>query len=852
MPDSPDVAVPTRSRFSGRLAACLLWGLRVIAVLVAVGIARQGSDCVLANSPAPVLANLFPAGAATGTTMRVAIEGTALDDWHTVYVSDPRVVGRRLDAKTAELTIPADLPLGVYDVRLVGKYGVTGPRAFQISNRPECVELEPNDSQATASSVSFASPTGATWINARCDKPGDIDWFRFTSTAKQSILIDSWGERLDSPVHAVIEVYDQQGKRLAASRGGTQVDPRLEFTTPVDGEYYVRIFDQTYLGGADFVYRLRLDGGPRVEAALPHVIRAGESMETTVWGRNLGELEPVKPSNFTAESGGFTRTFPWQSSVMESPRGLPGPLLAPRPSRQAGRSALTWQVPGTAVPLLVDVTDLPVVLDGAENHAASQAKQLAIPCEVSGQLVRGDERDWYSFSAKQGEVLWLEAFADRIGSPIDLELVVLDSEQQELARFTDAVQNVGGARFVTTHVDPEGRFVAPTDGTYWIVVSDIVGAGATEDPRRIYRLSVRREDPDFHVTLAPRRSDQPVGMNVPRGGREYVEVIAQRRRGFAAPIRLSAENLPAGVECPDAWIAAGESRGIVVLSAQRDGVEWGRDVRWTASASRNSQLLANTSSNAPSGASELRRPVEGGVTVRAGRPTPWTRMTQGTPVGIAPEGNLRVTAVVDHDQLFQGSICDVMVDVERLAGAEGPIRVSFVGAPRGVTSAMTTIPAGSSRGWLSLAIPEMLPEGPFTFAVEADWTPTAKGSQRSVAYSNPLTVRVAPGRIVMKVEPGTPRKIARGQVIHVKYRAERQLGFIGKIHTELAAPGGVTGIRGRGVTFTGQTETGDIQIIATENAPLGPLEFLRLEAVGTVEDQGVYRAACFLDLEIVE
>ena len=128
----------------------------------------------------------------------------------------------------------------------------------------------------------------------------------------------------------------------------------------------------------------------------------------------------------------------------------------------------------------------------------------------------------------------------------------------------------------------------------------------------------------------------------------------------------------------------------------------------------------------------------------------------------------------------------------------------------------------------------------------------AGGKVAVTTFSNPLTFQVAPARIHVSLDPRNPRKIARGQVIHVKYKAERKHGFIGKIHTELTAPGGVVGIRGRGVTFTGQTETGEIQIIATENAAVGQLVFLRLEAVGTEEDLPVYRGSRFLELEITE
>ena len=118
--------------------------------------------------------------------------------------------------------------------------------------------------------------------------------------------------------------------------------------------------------------------------------------------------------------------------------------------------------------------------------------------------------------------------------------------------------------------------------------------------------------------------------------------------------------------------------------------------------------------------------------------------------------------------------------------------------------------------------------------------------------SNPISFRVAEAKIVLGVDPRAPRKIARGKTIQLNYTAERRQGFIGKIHTELEAPGGVIGLRGRGVTFVGGATAGTIQIIATESAPLGIHPFLRLDAVGTVEDKPVYRAGRFVELEITE
>ncbi|MBC7816818.1 MAG: hypothetical protein IAG10_08020, partial [Planctomycetaceae bacterium] len=75
------------------------------------------------------------------------------------------------------------------------------------------------------------------------------------------------------------------------------------------------------------------------------------------------------------------------------------------------------------------------------------------------------------------------------------------------------------------------------------------------------------------------------------------------------------------------------------------------------------------------------------------------------------------------------------------------------------------------------------------------------------------------------------------------------------MHTELATPGRITdiaGLRGRGETFTGQTDKGTLQIVINDDAPLGRQPFLRLFTVGVVEDEPTYFGSSFFPLEIVE
>lgn len=349
-----------------------------------------------AELPSPVLQHVFPAGGQAGTTVRVTVEGGSLEELATLRFSDSRVVCQPEGGKEFTLSLPADLAPGVHDVRAVGRYGVSGPRAFLVGHRAERFELEPNDALDRATSLPADAPLASQFVNGRFEKPGDVDCYRFAARAGQLIVLDLWAERIDSPVHGVIEVYDSTGRRRAVNRGYSRVDPRVDFHVPADGEYFVKLFDQTYLGGADYVYRLDIDTGPRVEFASPSVVRAGESASVTLWGRNLtANRSSVVFLNSASPA--------LERIEVQLPRSQAGPSLVPRSSTQTLGDVFSYLHPGSTTPILVGVTDLPVVSDVPDNHEPQRAQPIAIPCEVSGQLADGDELDWYSLSAARAK-----------------------------------------------------------------------------------------------------------------------------------------------------------------------------------------------------------------------------------------------------------------------------------------------------------------------------------------------------------------------------------------------------------------------------------------------------------------
>ena len=829
-------------------------GARLCVALCVVTIA---GGTVFAEPPRPVLNTVFPAGAAMGQTADVTIAGANLNGLRTLLCNAPGVRCVPLEPMRFQITIPAETPPGLYDLWAVCENGLSSPRTFSIGNRPEQLEVESNESLREAQPV----PLNVV-INGRIEKGEDLDQFSFEAKQGQRVVVECWAARIDSRLRAVLEIFDTEGRRLAVNRGYFGIDPLIDIRVPADGAYVVKVQDLISTGSAEHYYRLDIDAGPRVAFTLPSVVQRGKATRVRLYGWNLtGPAEQPRgagPSSATGQipdSPAERDASHFDQVEVEIPAAL-AQATWPMPVRlqpaQAVLEGFAYHLPGSHAPVMIGVTDVPVVVDRSHNHSPASAQSIAYPCEVSGQLAAGDERDWFAIDARRGEVLFIEALGQRIDSPVDLDVTVLDAAgQAELMHLSDEVKNIGGKALATSHLDPSGRWVVPTDGRYLVTVRNLIG-GLAADPRRTYRLSIRREEPEFQLVVVPHRDD-PAGLNIPRGGREILDVLAFRSRGMNGPIRVAARDLPEGLECPEVWLGAGVDRGTVVITADRN----------TATPIGTLKLEGSAE---PAG----RRQARGGTVVRSGMPNGWGRLTSQVPLAVAGEASLRITAdgheTLDHHLYGKlqirhcpGGVLDVAVRIERReTDHQAPVKLIGIGLPEQIRNQTAVIPAGEQKGYLSFQLPPTLSVGRYTIVVRAETTvPLAaeKKTETVTAYSNPVTFEVQPAAFLVEVDPNAPTRARRGEVIQVSYTVERRNGFIGKIHTELATPGRITdvvGLRGRGETFTGQADKGTLQIVINEDAPLGRQSFLRLFSVGVLEDEPVYHGSSFLNLDILE
>ena len=797
------------------------------------------------QSPAPVLQTIFPAGGRAGSSVDVTITGTNLGD---AAILEANIPGMDCEPHETEagcfcLSIPDSTPVGAYDMRVTSKSGISAPRTFFVGNRSEILETESNDVLSKAETVPLS-----TVVNGTIEKGGDQDCFTFNAQEGQRVILECTAKRGDSRLRAVLEVFNEQHERIASNRGYFGIDPLIQFHVPSDGSYIVKIYDLVFSGSLEHGYRLAIDTGPRVVFTVPSVVEIGKPTIVSLYGWNLlSATNAPQPNNFTA-----TETFDRLDVEISGSRAqTTWPLTNRLNSIQYSFEGLAYHLPGAHKPVLLGVTDIPVITDYNDNHEPEHAHHISIPCEVSSQLTQSGQVDWFSLDAKRGEVFFLEAFGQRIQSPVDLDLRVFNkSGDVQLAEFGDELTNLGKVTFPTSHLDPSGRWVAPEDGRYLILVRNLIG-GLKNDPRRVYRLSVRREEPVFDVVAMSENGDASI--NVSQGGRAVVDVLAVRRRGSNESIRIYAQDLPAGLECPEVWLGPDENRAKIIVSANH-----------------NAELFDGTLNLFAEDSLVKARPVRGTSIVRKNVPTGWSRLTERLAVATVGEAPLRASAdgqqPRDHPLYGRlkvrhapGGVLDVLVNVERRDGRHrADVKLSGVGLPALIDNQTAIIPASEDQGYVSFLLPTTLPIGKYSLVIKVETTTLVAGKDEpipTVVYTNPVNFTVNSAAFAIHVAANAPQTIRRGEVVQVNYAAQRINGFIGKIHSELAAPGKVTeliGLRGRGVTFVGQTETGVIQIVANDDAPLGQQPFLRIYGVGVVEDEAVFHGSCWLNLEIVE
>ncbi len=175
------------------------------------------------------------------------------------------------------VTIGADVPPDVYEARVVGRFGVSNPRAYVVGHLPEIPSPATNHAVASAVEVALG-----TVVNGRTEANA-VDYFKFAARKGQRVLIECLAKEIDSRMDDTLILYDAGGHELERQRRGGLLD----FIAPADGQFVLALSDFIYRGGREYFYRLTVGAGPHLDYILPPSGLPGAKGNYTLYGRNL-------------------------------------------------------------------------------------------------------------------------------------------------------------------------------------------------------------------------------------------------------------------------------------------------------------------------------------------------------------------------------------------------------------------------------------------------------------------------------------------------------------------------------------------------------------------------------------
>jgi hypothetical protein len=680
------------------------------------------------------LFSIFPSGGKQGTTVEVTLSGIDLDDVEALIFSDPGVTARRKwnapgpfdegpQPVPNEFTVtitPEVLP-GIYDVRAVGKYGISNPRAFATGVLAEALEAEPNNTVLEAQETALE-----TIVSGRLGDATDVDCFKFQAQAGQRVLIDCLAARIDSKLEAVLFLYDASGREVTSSRHVARHDPLLDISVPTGGVYVVKLRDTVYGGSGEHFYRLSISTQPHVDFIFPPIGQPGTKAPFVLYGRNLpGGQEATG----VAIAGKTLQMLPVEIELPGGPaaEGLTTGASVGPPG--TGLDGTAYRLPaevGISEPLFITLCTAPVVNEVEPNNKPEEAHKVEVPCEYAGQFYPRNDQDWIDFEVQQGDVYWIEIFSHRLGRATDPLLHVQRYKKNDKGEEEPAIE-VGlwdtirrpHPAFDTSSEDAAHRFSAPEDGFCRIRIFDQVAAPA--DPRDVYRLSIRRETPDFRLVAVPRSpaaNPADAKQNLPniwspflrRGGTEVINIVAFRRDGFLGPIDVSVEGLPAGVTCANATLASSLSATALVLEADDNAAPWTGTIRVVGKAKIADDEVRHWARTAA-----MVWPAEGNLPVRS-------RVTHDLALAVAADATapFLVRAGQGPTAVFEMSragILEIPIEVIRRGDFKGEVLLQAVSPPVGMKP--KDLKVGGPTGTYTLNIPPNAPLETFTFYLNA-------------------------------------------------------------------------------------------------------------------------------------
>jgi hypothetical protein len=741
-----------------------------------------------------------------------------------------------------KVSVAGDVPLGNQEMRVTNKWGVSNSRVFQVGDRTEVAEVEPNNDIDTAPNKPQRVELNTT-INATFSQPSDVDYYVFKASKGQRVVLSALSSSVDSRAQPAIEIFDTKGRQLGENVFYNEDDAVIDLTAPEEGDYYVRVYQFTHVfrpgiqggmppGTSDQFYRLSISTAPWIDAIVPSVVEPGKTVTATVWGRNLpgGKLDPnARLDGVVLEKATLNITAPADGAgkMRFSGRVLPSAGLLD------GFEVRVKNAAGSSNPYLVGLARAPVVVETGDNDTPEKAQSLPGPCEVAGVIEKRNDTDWFKFTAKKGEVWLIDVTSNALGAPTFMTFTLRNPRTKggEIyeAPLESNTQNYSRMFFQRSEDPKPYRFVVPEEGEYHLLLTSRA-AGTMFGPRHTYSVRVTKEAADFRLVALGEESYVPSVTTVPAGGHQAINLVLEREGTFAGDVELSVEGLPAGVTCPPQVLAGAVREATLVISAAAGTADWQGPIRVKGTAT-----LAGNKVTREARSAGLVWPVPPSNNIPC-----ITRLERETWLAVRGKPVLSLTPSIDKSTFNPGDKATCKVKVDRvMPEAKAAVQVSISQTQNRQGSELpanlrfnnnqpVAVNPGQADGTFAVTVGPDVPPGDYSVVFRAQtqvpFTKDPKGKPtnvNAVAISPPLRIEVLPKALAKFSVANTNLTAKIGQKTELPVRVERLYGFDGEFKVKVEVPGGVQGVKVAEVTIPAGANEAKLLIEVPADAKLG-------------------------------
>jgi len=605
---------------------------------------------------------------------------------------------------TVEVDIDAEAEIGPVSFRLETPLGTSPAGSFLIEPYyGESPDKEPNDTAENAFETFLP-----TILTGAISKPGDVDYYKIHVKAGEELVFENGAMLIGSSLQPVVSILseDETVVKEFGADGGLDT---LRFAHKFEkaGTYYIRVADFQSSGRSSNFYRIIVGQFPIVTGAYPLGVQLGTTAHVALHGYALGTAKLDVKGEITQESEDSLTLRPGHSFNKLKLAVSHEPEIESSASNRTAQQAQPVEIPvtingritgenyfrfhvrkGEKLVIEVNARRLGSDLDSFVEVLDSTAKPIerAIARPVSDTLTTLSDRDsstrglriasWNGWKPGDyimigGEIIRVETLPN---GP-DEDVLFTSFGGQRLAYFDTSTEahaidkpvykvqiNPPGTKFTPNGLplahlyyqnddggpgygkDSLVHFEAPADGNYLVKIHDVRGntcAGCA------YRLTIRKPNPDFRLSVSPRNPNVPLGGTIP------MTVTAFRMDGFDGPIEVGMEDLPAGLTATKSVIAPGQVSTMLLLSA--------------------------------GGSAKLDRAAPLKIAGRAGSLTRWTNPDDHLKlISLMPQPDVVMTAETKVVEIEAGKQAKITVSVDRRNDFHGRVPVAVMNLPPGV------------------------------------------------------------------------------------------------------------------------------------------------------------------------